>query len=159
MERPAAGYYDEYLRPVNWILTRKVRGSNTKLLIVSQFEVNNLLNVITNPSSAVVLHSYEPRVTRTMLSVDSPARDASLDVTRNWLKLTPHLRAQLHLFAGQLYFNTFDEYLALRREPSSVMVPLPFLKEWMGIRRRGHNFLQTHIGRMVNGLNLQPEEF
>lgn len=159
VEHPASGYYDDYFRPVNWVLTSKREEPASTLLIISQYEVNQLLNAINAPSSAVILHSYEPRVTRAMSSVDSMTTTPLSQATQNWLKLHPSLRRQLHLFAGQLYINTYEEYKALRKESASVMVALPFLKEWIGIRRRGQNYLQTHIGRMVNGWNLQEGDF
>ena len=159
VESPVSGYLDEYLRPVNWILTRKADQNASRLLIISQHEVNQLFGAINDPSSAVTLHIYEPKVTRTMSSVDSRAVEPLTQATQNWLKIHPSVRRQLHLFAGQLYINTHDEYLALRQEVPSFMVPLPFLKEWMAIRRRGQNFLQTHIGRVVNGWSLQESDF
>ena len=159
VKSPVSGYLDEYLRPVNWILTRKANQNASQLLIISQYEVNQLFGAINDPSSAVTLHSYEPRVTRTMLSVDSTAVRPLTQATQHWLTVHPSVRRQLHLFAGQLYINTFDEYFTLRQEEPSVMVPLPFLKEWMAIRRRGQNFLQTHIGRIVNGWSLQEGDF
>ena len=159
VKRPVSGYYDDYFRPVNWVLASKIEAPASTLLIVSQYEVNQLLNAINDLSSAVILHSYEPRVSRAMSSVDSTATTPISQATQNWLTLHPSLRRQLHLFAGQLYINTYEEYKALRRESSSVMVALPFLREWIGIRRRGQNYLQTHIERMVNGWNLQEGDF
>ena len=160
VQKPASGFYDDYFRPVNWVLTSKHASSPiTELLIISQYEVNQLISDITHPSSAVLLHIYEPRVTRAMSSVDSTTVLPLSSATQNWLKLSPSLRQQLHLFAGQLYINTYEEYLEWRRGPRTVMVNLTFLKAWIGIRRRGQNFSQTHIGRIVSGWNLQPEDF
>ena len=159
VEKPASGFYDDYFRPVNWVLTNKSASPATQLLVISQYEVNQLFPDITRPSSSVVLHNYEPRVTRAMSSVDSTAVSPLLQSTQNWLKLRFDLRCQLHLFAGQLYFNTYKDYLALRKAPLSILPNLAFLKEWIGIRRRGQNYSQTHIGRMVAGWNLQEEDF
>ena len=49
--------------------------------------------------------------------------------------------------------------LALPESPPSTITNPALLKEWIGIRRRGQNFSQTHIGRMVAGWNLQEEDF
>ena len=157
--KPVAGFYDDYFRPVNWVLTNKAASPATRLLIISQYEVNQLFADITRPSSAVILHNYEPRVTRAMSSVDSTAVTPLLQSTQDWLRLSFELRFQLHLFAGQLYINTYKEYLTLRNSLPSVLVNMAFLKEWIGIRRRGQNYSQTHIGRMVAGWNLQEEDF
>ena len=159
VEKPASGFNDDYLRPVNWILTSKRASRVTELLIISQYEANELMSDIKHPSSEVLLHVYEPRVTRAMSSVDSSAVLPLSLATQNWLSLRRKLRQQLHLFAGQLYLNTYEEYLALRTESPRTIVSLTFLKEWIGIRRRGQNFSQTHIGRIVSGWNLQPEDF
>ena len=159
VEKPASGFYDDYFRPVNWILTSKRASPVIELLIISQYEANILMSDIKHPSSAVLLHVYEPQVTRAMPSVDSRAVLPLSVATQNWLRLSPGLRQQLHLFAGQLYINSYEEYLELRRGSPSMMVNLAFLKEWIGIRRRGQNFSQTHIGRIVNGWSLQPEDF
>lgn len=159
VEKPASGFYDDYFRPVNWILTSKHASPITELLIISQYEANKLMSAIWHPSSAVLLHVYEPRVTRAMSSVDSRAVIPLSLATQNWLRLSPSLGQQLHLFAGQVYINTYEEYLELRRGSPTVMVSLAFLKAWIGIRRRGENFSQTHIGRIVTGWNLQPGDF
>ena len=159
VEKPASGYYDDYFRPVNWILASKGASPVTELLIISQYEANKLMSYIKHPSSAMLLHVYEPRVTRAMSSVDSTAVIPLSEATQNWLRLSAGLRRQLHLFAGQLYINTYQEYLELLTGFPSMMVNLAFLKEWIGIRRRGQNFSQTHIGRIVNGWSLQPEDF
>lgn len=159
VEKPASGFYDDYFRPVNWILTSKHALPITELLIISQYEANNLMSAIKHPSSAVLLHVYEPRVTRAMSSVDSRAAAPLSSATQNWLRLSSSLRQQLHLFAGQLYINTYEEYLELWRGHPTIMVSLTFLKAWIGVRRRGQNFSQTHIGRIVSGWNLQPEDF
>ena len=158
VEKPASGFYDDYFRPVNWVLTSKRASPVTELLIISQYEANKLMSDIKHPSSAVLLHVYEPRVIRAMSSVDFTNVIPLSIAAQNWLRLSPGLRQQLHLFAGQLYINTYEDYRELLRS-SPRMVNLNFLKEWIGIRRRGQNFSQTHIGRIASGWNLQPEDF
>ena len=128
VEKPASGFYDDYFRPVNWILISKHAFPVTKLLIISQYEANQLMAAIRDPASAVLLHVYEPRVTRAMSSVDSSAISPLPLATQNWLRLSPNLRQQLHLFAGQLYINTYNEYLEFRRASPSIVPSLTFLK-------------------------------
>lgn len=164
VERPISGFYDNYFRPVNWALTRKYETGATGLLLLSQHEVNDLIHDIRHESSEVILHSYEPRVTKSMSAVDSASVEArSLSVER-WLEVDPWPRLELHVFAGQLYLDTYDQYRQLCEmlgfAPSSMpTIPLSFVKEWIGIRRRGQNYLQSHVGQIVSGRVLKEDVF
>ncbi|KAL8647212.1 MAG: hypothetical protein Q9210_005690 [Variospora velana] len=148
---------DNYLRPVHWLLLSQIPEVESVLLI-SQFEVNQLLVDILDPSSRVALVCYEPRVTKTMPSLDSTTIHPLPHAKEAWENLSHGTREALHLFAGQLYFTTFDDYKRFQRtlaEPNAV--PLPLVKEWIGIRRKGQNYLQTHIGQVVSGRVLHRE--
>lgn len=163
---PTNGFCDHYFRPANWVLTSKHETYATALLLISQYEVNELLNEIHSPSSHVNLHIYEPRVTKSMRSVDN-ARGGSQVKSRsvqNWQTLSGGLRQELNSFAGQLYFNSYLDYRAYledleRRTGGSVDKVLEFIKAWTAIRRKGHNFLQTHVGQMVSMRTLKEEAF
>ena len=164
--RPLFGYNDNYLRPVNWVLTSKHEGREAgpeSLLLLSQFEVNEYLRDIQKPSSGVRLHVYEPRVTKSMGSVDFGI-DPPPPSMDEWQSLTGGVRRELNLFAGQLYFSTYSEYQKLcedlgpRLNPS-VDQTLSFVKAWIAIRRKGQNFTQTHLGQMVNGRSIKEEAF
>ncbi|KAG2039110.1 hypothetical protein BDR03DRAFT_1009308 [Suillus americanus] len=95
---------DEYLRPVNWIVSSDVG----LLVIMSPNEVDKLLPDIRN-SNVVHLCVYTPRTTNTMKACD--------DLQLYRVPSTPHLTppepliCQLNLFAGQLYFSSYDMYL------------------------------------------------
>ena len=163
IERPKSGAYNDYFRPVNWVLTSKLEAEPTFFLLISQHEVNQLLNDIRSPNSKVHLHQYEPRVTKSMRSIDGSATPV-LESTRQWRNLDLNLRQKLHLFAGQLYLNSYADYKALfeRLNSQSYVAPeklLSFIKAWLAIRRKGHNFLQSHMGQMVSGRVLQKEAF
>ena len=163
VEIPRSGVCNDYFRPVNWVLTSKLEASPTFFLLISQHEVNELLSDIRNPSSAVHLHQYEPRVTKSMQSVDG-SKAPTLDSSFRWRELNLNLRQELHLFAGQLYFNSYADYRALleKLNTASYVAPeklLSFIKAWLAIRRKGHNFLQSHMGQMVSGRMLQAEAF
>ena len=163
VESPRSGVYNDYFRPVNWVLTSKLEAKPTFFLLISQHEVNKSLNDIRNPNSAVHLHQYEPRVTKSMRSVDGSAVPM-LDSNVQWRNLNANLRQELHLFAGQLYFNSYADYRALfeKLNTTSYIAPeklLSFIKAWLAIRRKGHNFLQSHMGQMVSGRVLQAEAF
>ncbi|KAG1853153.1 hypothetical protein DFJ58DRAFT_396412 [Suillus subalutaceus] len=95
---------DEYLRPVNWIVISDVG----LLVIMSPNEVDILLPDIRN-SNVVHLCVYTPRTTNTMKACD--------DLQLYRVPSTPHLTpsepliCQLNLFAGQLYFSSYEMYL------------------------------------------------
>ena len=163
VKRPKSGYDDDYLRPVNWVLTSKREAEPTFLLIISQYEANELMDDIQAPSSGVNLHIYEPKVSKSMDSVDSGVLSTS-DSVREWQKLSSGLRRELHLFAGQVYCNTYKDYkelceaLGLNLNPYADKT-LSFVQAWIAIRRKGHDFLQTHIGQMVSGRSIKEEAF
>jgi len=126
------------------------------MLIISQFEANELLRDIQDPFSGVRLHVFEPRVTKSMGSVDFGMEQ--------WQSLDSGSRRELNLFAGQLYFNEFEDYTELCKEigsmaNSSVERNLSFIRAWTAIRRKGQDFSQTHVGRMVNGRSINVTAF
>ncbi|KAG2129503.1 uncharacterized protein EDB93DRAFT_118250 [Suillus bovinus] len=175
---------DEYLRPVNWIVSSDIGV----LVVMSPYEVNTLLPDIRN-SNAVQLYVYTPRTTNTMKACD--------DLRLYRVPSTPHLRpsklliCQLNLFAGQLYFSSYEMYLStcnflglnapdlvdedliadsdgfIREEnrPSArascsfKRSQLPPLKELIGMRRKGMGYMPTHLGKMFNGRILTEGDF
>lgn len=162
VKRSKADPSDDYLRPVHWVLMSRDKAVQTVLLI-SQYEVNQLFETILDSSSRVALVCYEPRVTRTMPSLDASTYHPLPHARDAWDNLCKVTRQELHLFAGQLYFTKFDEYEQLTQYRgvlgSSYVLPLHFIKVWMGIRRKGQNYLQTHIGQVVGGRVLLREMF
>lgn len=154
------GAMDNYHRPVHWLLVPRCTMVQDVVLIISQYEVNQCFDHIQAASSRVILISYEPRVSRSMPSMDSSPIESLPGASQAWNDLEETLRQELHLFAGQLYFTTFAEYellagsLAIRDA-----TPLNFIKEWIGIRRKGENYLQTHVGQVVSGGVLHEEMF
>ncbi|KAI6125916.1 hypothetical protein EDD16DRAFT_1757564 [Pisolithus croceorrhizus] len=102
----------EYLRPVNWILSRQ-SGGNTVLVILSPFEVNELLPEIRS-SRFVCLHIYTPRTQARM----RPCDDLRLYTIPSapFCPISPaSLVDQINLFAGQLYLRDYITYLRLCR--------------------------------------------
>lgn len=151
---------DDYLRPGNWVLVPKDKSFQCVLLI-SQFEVNQCFESIHDENSRVTLVSYEPRVTRSMSSIDAATSHPLPQAKEAWSSLSWTLRQELHLFAGQLYFTKFEEYELLMETLASgtARYPLSFIKEWIGIRRKRQNYLRTHIGQVVSGRVLHREMF
>ncbi|KAG2137474.1 hypothetical protein DEU56DRAFT_736810 [Suillus clintonianus] len=95
---------EDYLRPVNWI----VSSSIGVLVVMSPNEVNTLLPRI-RKSKVVHLCVYTPRTTQTMQACD----DLRLYCVPSAPQLTPSesLICQLNLFAGQLYFSSYEMYI------------------------------------------------
>jgi hypothetical protein len=175
---------DEYLRPVNWIVSSAVGV----LVVMSPNEVNTLLPDIRN-SNVVHLCIYTPRTTNTMKACD----DLRLYQVPSMPYLTPSgpLICQLNLFAGQLYFSSYEMYLrtcnflglnapdlgnehliadsdgfikeenrpSARARCSFKRSQLPPLKELFGMRRKGVGYLPTHLGKMLNGRILTEDDF
>ncbi|KAF8260954.1 hypothetical protein EI94DRAFT_1811014 [Lactarius quietus] len=173
----------DYLRPVNWVLSSG-SGRDSIVIVISPYEANELLPVI-RKSQKVRLHIYAPRVTAFMRSfsdlafytiTESPAREWTAPA---------HLRIELNLFAGQLYFDNREQYqrvcelLALHmahpgadhvevdgfvppeyrtgeNSPFSVSVIAVF-KKLMGLRRKGMGFGGTDLGRVLDARPLSSE--
>jgi hypothetical protein len=176
----------EYLRPVNWILSSG-SGKKSTVVVISPYEANELLPIICK-SDRVRLHIYAPRVTSSMRSFSDltfytiPERPDPQ--TRQW-SAPAHVRMELNLFAGQLYFDSREEYegicalLALsmahpKAEYSEVdgFVPpayrtgrnspfarsrIPLLKTLIELRRKGKGYYLTHLGQVLNGKPLSEE--
>lgn len=99
---------DDFLRPVQWVLhAKRINGP----IIISPHEADILLASI-RESKRATLFLYQARVTKSMGSFDNtnvykiPEKD-------NGVTLSQEQVAILNLFAGQLYFNTFDDYKGL----------------------------------------------
>ncbi|KAH9036254.1 hypothetical protein EDB84DRAFT_1588067 [Lactarius hengduanensis] len=166
----------DYLRPVNWVLSSG-SGKDGTVIVISPHEANELLPII-RQSGKVRLHVYAPRVTASMRSFSDLAfYTISGFPVREWTAPAP-LRIELNLFAGQLYFDSKEQYervcellalhmahpgakhvevdgfvpLAYRtgeRSPFSVSV-VSIFKELTGLRRKGMGFGGTDLGRVLD---------
>ncbi|KAG2038864.1 hypothetical protein BDR03DRAFT_953798 [Suillus americanus] len=177
---------DDYLRPVNWIVSSDV--GHPTLVIMSPNEVDALLPDI-RTSKVVHLCIYTPRIIQTMQACDN----LRLYCVPSAPRLTPSelLICQLNLFAAQLYFSDYNMYLQtcsflglnapdlggedlvvdndgfieMDNRPSaraSCMFErsqLPPLKKLFGMRRKGMGYLPTHLGKMLNGRILTEKDF
>lgn len=112
---------DEYQRPVQWLLTQSVNESDARygmrMVIVSAWEANKLKTLLeSNPpaSNPVLLRAYLPR---TSLSFRSLEDLSTYNVPANTGSSSPpapppeELITQLNLFAGQLYLQSYEEYI------------------------------------------------
>jgi hypothetical protein len=111
VQAPKNQLLDDYLRPVNWIASSQEEGSRT-CVVLSPYEAHHLLPALRRHGK-VTLHVYSPRVNQSMRTLEDLSFCAIPPVREDW-KLGP-LTLPLNLFAGQLYLQTYDEYLAACR--------------------------------------------
>ena len=180
------GRMDQYLRPVQWVLSGKMDRDRV-LVLLSPFEADHLMPDI-RVSKYVHLHVYTPCTSERMKSTNDLRLYSIPPVPDDW---TPpwDLIDQLNVFAGQLYLRDYESYLRLRRFlgiqmndlPNSVRTavrrnlvtadalqeignavrdsPLPLVMMLLAIRRRGLPFAETHMGRILQGHQLTEEDF
>ena len=98
----------DYLRPVNWVVSSGF-GKDSVAIVISPYEANELLPEI-RKSDKVRLHIYVPKVTASMRSFsDLTFHTIPESPTMAWT-CPAHTRTELNLFAGQLYFESKEEY-------------------------------------------------
>ncbi|ROW01894.1 hypothetical protein VMCG_05551 [Cytospora schulzeri] len=101
---------DAYQRPVQWILTSQPHNWN-HIVIISPYEAHELLPAIKSRGKTT-LHIYAPRpnrATRPLDGLDLYTVPSSSSQTMTSIPM--HLKLQLNLFAGQLYFTELSEYV------------------------------------------------
>ena len=104
--------YDDYLRPVSWIVSSSRVGKKPILCLFSPYEVNELLPLIQN-SKWVNLHMYSPKVHRQTPTFEDlnyatiPALSCHYSFPGQ-----DQLMMQLNLFSGQLFFKSYESYTA-----------------------------------------------
>ncbi|KAL4804856.1 hypothetical protein BDV18DRAFT_161949 [Aspergillus unguis] len=180
---------DEFLKPVNWILSNI---KNDQLVIISQFEANELLPDI-RKSDKVALHMYTPRITKDMRTF-SKLDFLTIGTQRPDHSIALELIQALEILSGSLYFDTFAEYEAachffgfvtdkITDIPEDAITsegfvderaraqlawpvkcpfstsPLPLLKTWYAIRTKGHGFSRSHIGTILDARRLKEDQF
>ena len=179
------GTMDQYLRPVQWILTCK-HDPDQLLILLSPFEVNRLMPDI-RVSEYVHLHVYASRTSQRMKPSDDLKLYSIPPLPSDW---TPPwaLIDQLNVFAGQLYLRDYESYLRLCRffgvptkelsdgaairwnlfnipggfedmEITFSDSPLPSVMALLAIRSRGRPFAQTHMGKILQGQLLTEKDF
>ena len=181
--QPHGARLTEYLRPVNWILSSG-SGKDSNIVVISPYEANELLPII-RQSSYVRLHIYTPRVTSSMRSFSNLKFYSIPDSRTGRWSAPAHTRIELNLFAGQLYFDSREEYeklcalLALSMAHPDTkysdldgFVPpvhrtgrsspfekskIPILKKLMRFRQKGTSYHLTHLGQILNGKPLSDE--
>lgn len=173
----------EFIRPVTWILSSG-SGKDSVVVVISPYEANELLPII-RKSNKVRLHMYAPRVTSSMRSFSDLTSYTIPDSPAEPWSAPAHIRTELDLFAGQLYFDSIADYdrvcvlLALSRahpeakkvEMDGFVLPeyrtgkdspfarsrIPVLKELIELRQKGRGYHRTHLGQILNGKKLSDD--
>ncbi|KAI1459754.1 hypothetical protein F4805DRAFT_420134 [Annulohypoxylon moriforme] len=102
---------DFYQRTIQWILTSGLPNDTVvqHMMVISPFEARKLLPEI-HKSNVVALHLYAPRSSLAYRRLDTldlytvPERLSQCQIPQR-------LITELNLFAGQLYFNSYDQYV------------------------------------------------
>ncbi|KAF8251192.1 hypothetical protein K440DRAFT_596393 [Wilcoxina mikolae CBS 423.85] len=188
---------DEYLRPVNWVLSSR-DPSIYRQVIISPYEANKLLPRIRD-SKFVRLHVYAPRVAEDMKTFESmdvisippvPCNSNGTDLDL----MGTNGAIELNIFAGQLCLSSYEQYKnvcsflglhlgsvgdedegyidseggfmspARRRElgiSSSPFEqnPVSRIKSFIMFRRKGQDYLETHMGKLLRGVQLFEKDF
>jgi hypothetical protein len=178
---------DSYQRPIQWVLTSTRGGRIVQdIVIISPYEAQELMPII-KQSTSVFLHLYAPQPNISSSTLDELDLYTVPTLRADW-QLPRHLRLQLNLFAGQLYFSSFQDYqetcdiLSLaskateegtkveadgfitttRDEPSATFTksPVTFLKVFLTkIRRDCETIDKTHWGKILGGEILTESGF
>jgi hypothetical protein len=182
---------DSYQRPVQWIISVPKRATTADphppiqaLVIISPFEADRLLEKVQR-FAKVTLHIYAPRpnlVYRPLDTLQLHTTGAPFDPA----SVPRDLIIQLNLFAGQVYFSSYDEYIEvcsyLGLASSAAMIdqvvevdgfvvppiglwaleksPVKFLKDILTrVRREGQGMDKTHVGKVLDGNLLEERDF
>jgi hypothetical protein len=180
-------FSDSFQRTVQWVLSvpdTKQPDIIQHLVILSPHEANQLLPQI-RKSTKVTLHLFSPRTNSSYAPLDAlNLYKAGRDFTSTAVPRS--LTAQLNLFAGSLYLNTYEEYTELCdflgllhssvKEGQQVSAdgfikppagkwklrqsPVPLLRALlMRIRKEGEGLEKTHLGKILNGVRLEEADF
>ena len=167
---------------MNWILWSEI--SKSALILIPE-EVDLVLPILhdTAKSHNVYLLTYAAPVIKKMLLSFKNLNFYTVPALPPAWQAPSWLTLELGLFAGRLYF-TFEEYAPLRaslgldntngngndnrslkaqstpiQRPifASTVKVLPFLQDWLALRRRGQDFSHTPMGFVVRDKELMPE--
>ena len=184
----ASPSYDTHQRNVQYVLTGANNESGEiQMVAISQYEANKLVHDI-KIYAKVTLHLYAPRQNQAFAPLDHLQLYNISSIERQRL-IPERLILELNLFAGQLYFSNFKEYIRvcdylglawsaektsgtvradgfIQKGPSSSnkstfsQSPVQFLKVlFTRIRRDCGSIEKTHMGKMLDGNLLDLGDF
>jgi len=180
---------DAYQRPVQWVATASTVSETGRhvvtAVVLSPWEANALLPTIRAGTAAITLHLFAPRISLSTRSIEDLTLYATPELPPGWAP-PPLLVSLLVLFAGQLYFRSYADYVETcqslgvahrlveddgdggeagpSRDAGSSGVfaanPVPFVLALVGqIRREFMDISKTDIGRVLAGDVLPPHLF
>ncbi|KAI6777666.1 uncharacterized protein J7T54_007393 [Emericellopsis cladophorae] len=183
-DMPPVGAQDCFQRSVQWILTGLPllsTGFVKSMVVISPYEAQELFPDIMK-SETVCLHLYATRPNLGYRPLDS--LDLYTVPDRQISPIPQSLILQLNLFAGQLYFDSFEEYTRVSRflgvgpqgqdplrqphaGPTDRMELSCFQKDYVGffkvmftkVRRDCESIDKTHMGRLLNDRLLTVDDF
>jgi hypothetical protein len=163
VERKGHGSVDEYQKPVQWVLSVRLAGSTAirQAMVISPFEACALIPIV-EKSDISALHLYSARDN---LAHDSLDELSFFTITKGstsapepiCLTFPRYLAMQLNIFAGQLYFSTFNDYRLTCR-----MLGLACEKAAPGTRVALDGFIERNAAGIVggeSGLTESPIEY
>ncbi|KAG8800479.1 hypothetical protein FRC16_002799 [Serendipita sp. 398] len=185
---------DNFLRPVEWLVTPSVLPSSGPLPLValSPFEANELLPLFRR-TTVTRLHIFHARSNLSSRSLESLC---SFSLPNSSTPIPRSISLQLNLFSGALYIQDEQSYrdicktlrLHLDELPDHLAKPeiitstcfvkdskarielgmtgpgfdgspLPFLRQFITLRRYGKGFGPAHMGKILHGIKLEPSDF
>jgi hypothetical protein len=178
---------DLYQRAVQWVVSipdTKTPGTIKNLVILSPHEANEVRHHVRR-CKKVTLHLFSPRTISSHAPLDALKL---LTIGHDFIPgaVPRSLTAQLNLFAGSLYLNSYAEYRELCEflgllhsdvqqgqqvaadgfitPPVGVwkleQSPVPVLRTLlMGIRKEGEGLEKTHLGKILSGVKLEEADF
>ena len=109
-----SGAMDQFIRPVEWIVTTRDREGAASLVFISPYEANALLHLF-RQSKRISLHIFSARSSLSLESMEDLQRFSVPDVQQPLLR---NLSICLNLFSGALYIRdkwTYEEICGLLR--------------------------------------------
>lgn len=108
------GFSDDYQKPVRWVLTGgPEKQPDLHMIVISAFEANVFMDQI-KASPFVCLHIYAPRQNETFQPLDN-LQLYTVTGRQTQVIVPDSLRTELNLFAGQLYFKNYKQYLDVHK--------------------------------------------
>ncbi|KAF9472233.1 hypothetical protein BDN70DRAFT_887218 [Pholiota conissans] len=133
----------DFLRPVNWIVSRICEDGSMMLVVMSPYEIRQ--------SKFVRLHPFD----LSFYCIPAVEYEPMTPVTLN-----NDIGYQLNIWAGQLYLDNYESYLRLclllgissSESDGNAHVQsdrFEMSAELFGLRRKGMSFRSTHMGKIL----------
>jgi hypothetical protein len=146
-----------YARPFRWMITSSTE-EDMVIVAVSPFEANELLPTI-RQYGKVHLHIYTPRVVQSMRSFSDLRFHVIPALPSEWSPPSAGIQSQFNLFAGQLYFNSYQSYFKLCAFLGLLSLESSRLYDRNCIERDSSGFISPDLRTMTPDLKEALSEF